>query len=52
MPNGYPPGFSGHMRLIEQQPGGVAHTTPGEVTQGKRRLASQIGLPFTRSRIT
>jgi len=44
--NRHPPGLAGHLRLIEQQPGHVAHPTASEVTKGKHRLATYIGLPF------
>src|SRR6266849_6440210 len=42
----HPPGLSGHLCLIEQQEGYVAHATPGPIAKGKRRLAAHVGLPF------
>jgi hypothetical protein len=46
VPDSYPPSLSGHMCLIEQQPGYNAHTAPGLIAEGKNGLAAQIGLPF------
>ena len=42
----HPTGLAGHLCLIEQQKGYVAHATPGPIAKGKGRLAAHVGLPF------